>query len=72
MAEGPKWIDLIDPSADELREHLPEHVHQTALTALRAPHVHDDEPRPRIVSHGDYVMGIFLIPVAVPDEDRLY
>jgi magnesium/cobalt transport protein CorA len=72
VAERPQWIDLIDPSADELRKHLPEHVHQTALTALLAPHVHDDEPRPRIVSHGDYVMGIFLIPVAVPDEDRVY
>jgi magnesium transporter len=72
VAERPQWIDLIDPSADELREHLPQHVHQTALAALLAPHVHDDEPRPRMVSHDDYVMGIFLIPVAVPEEDRLY
>jgi magnesium transporter len=72
VGERPEWIDLIDPTADELRQHLPQRVHQTALAALLAPHVHDDEPRPRIVSHGDYVMGIFLIPVAVPDEDRLY
>jgi magnesium transporter len=34
--------------------------------------VHDDEPRPRIESHGDYVLGIFLVPVALKDEDRLY
>jgi magnesium transporter len=72
VGDRPDWIDLIDPSEDELRQHLPEHVHATALNALLAPHVHDDEPRPRIESHGDYVMGIFLIPVAVPDEDRLY
>src|SRR5438067_9026050 len=44
----------------------------TALTALLAPHVHDDEPRPRIESHGDYVLGVFLIPVAVTAEDRVY
>jgi magnesium transporter len=72
VGDRPDWIDLIDPSEEELRQHLPEHVHQTALTALLAPHVHTDEPRPRIESHGDYVMGIFLVPVAVPQEDRLY
>src|SRR5438067_7341457 len=44
----------------------------TAMEALLAPHVHDDEPRPRLVSHGDYVLGVFLVPVAVTAEDRLY
>jgi len=68
----PQWIDLIDPSEDELRQHLPPHLHVTALDALLAPHVHDDEPRPRMESHGDYVLGIFLVPVAVTAEDRLY
>jgi magnesium transporter len=67
-----RWIDLVDPSEAELRAVLPEHIHATALNALRAPHVHDDEPRPRIVSHGDYILGIFLLPVAVPAEDRVY
>jgi len=68
----PEWIDLIDPSAGDLHRALPEQVHQVALDALLEPHVHDDEPRPRIESHGDYVLGIFLVPVAVPEEDRLY
>jgi magnesium transporter len=68
----PTWIDLVDPSADELRHALPEHVHATALEALLAPHQHDDEPRPRIESHGDYVLGILLLPIEVPKEDRLY
>jgi len=71
-AERPKWIDLVDPDEAELRKHLPEHIHTTALTALLAPHEHDNEPRPRVESHGDYVLGIFLLPVAVPDEDRVY
>jgi magnesium transporter len=68
----PRWIDLVDPSADALTAELPEHVHDTALAALLAPHIHNDEPRPRIVSHGDYVLGILLLPVAVPSEDRVY
>jgi magnesium transporter len=72
VGDTPRWIDLIDPSEDELRKHLPERVHATALAALQAPHVHDDEPRPRIETHGDYVFGVFLVPVAVTGEDRLY
>jgi magnesium transporter len=71
-AERPQWVDLVDPTEDELREHLPERVHKIALTALLAPHVHDDEPRPRIESHGDYILGIFLLPVVVADKDRVY
>jgi len=68
----PQWIDLVDPSEDELRKHLPDTVHATALSALLEPHVHDDEPRPRIESHGDYVLGVLLLPVEVTEEDRLY
>ena len=68
----PRWIDLVDPAPDDLRDALPEHVHATALDALLAPHEHDDEPRPRIESHGDYVLGILLLPVEVPADDRHY
>jgi magnesium transporter len=66
------WIDLVDPTGEELRAHLPEHVHATAVDALTRQHVHDDEPRPRIESHGDYILGILLLAVAVPKEDRVY
>ena len=47
-------------------------MHPTALELLLAPHVHDDEPRPRIESHDTYVLGILLVAVAKPDEDRVY
>jgi len=70
--DHPRGADLIDPTEAELRAQLPESVHATALAALLAPHVHDDEPRPRIESHGDYVFGLLLVPVAVPREDRLF
>jgi len=68
----PEWIDLVDPSAAQLHAALPERVHQTALEELLAPHQHNDEPRPHIDSHGDYVLGILLLPIEVTDEDRLY
>src|SRR5205085_3878836 len=33
---------------------------------------HDDEPRPTLRGHGDYVFGVFLLARAVPDEDTIY
>jgi len=72
VAEAPAWIDLVDPSDEELRKHLPDDLHPTALALLRAPHVHDDEPRPRIDSHDTYIVGVLLLAVAKRDEDRVY
>src|SRR3989442_11219593 len=66
------WIDLIDPTPDELREKLPRELLESALERLLAPPQHDDEPRPTLQSHGDYVFGVFLVAVAVPEEDRVF
>jgi hypothetical protein len=67
-----EWIDLLDPSDDEIRGALPRAVHETALDLLLAPSRHDDEPRPRLEGHDHYVFGVFLIPIAVREEDRIY
>ena len=69
MAE---WIDLIDPSPDELREKLPQSIQESALDLLLRPAQHEDEPRPTLQAHGDYIFGVFLVAVAVPDEDRVF
>jgi magnesium transporter len=66
------WIDLIDPSPEELRAKLPDRVHESALALLEAPPQHTDEPRPTLQSHGNYVLGVFLGAIAVPDEHRLF
>jgi magnesium transporter len=66
------WIDLIDPTPDELREKLPREIQESALERLLAPAEHQDEPRPTLQSHGDYVFGVFLLAVAVPEEDRVF
>jgi magnesium transporter len=67
-----EWIDLLDPSEDEIRGALPRAVHETALELLLEPSRHDDEPRPRLEGHDHYVFGVFLIPIAVREEDRVY
>jgi magnesium transporter len=67
-----EWIDLLDPSPEELRAHLPEGIHPRALEQLLAPPVHDDEPRPKLEGQGTYIFGVFLVAVLVPNEDRIY
>jgi magnesium transporter len=69
MAE---WIDLIDPTPDELREKLPRELQESALDRLLAPAQHDDEPRPTLQGHGNYIFGVFLVAVAVPEQDRVF
>jgi len=69
MAE---WIDLIDPTPEELRAKLPQEVYESALVRLLTPAEHGDEPRPTLQGHGNYVFGVFLVAVAVPEEDRVF
>jgi magnesium transporter len=66
------WIDLLDPTAEELRAKAPRELEDTALQRLLAPPEHEDEPRPTLQGHGDYVFGVFLVAVAVADEDTVY
>ncbi len=66
------WIDLLDPSGDELREQAPKDLEETALELLEAEPKHEDEPRPTLQGHGDYVFGVFLVAVAIPEEDCVY
>lgn len=68
---APQWIDLIDPGLDDLRAALPESVHESVVKSLLAAHEHGREPRPRIDSHGDYVIGVLLLPVADPRSEEL-
>jgi len=69
MAE---WIDLLDPGEAELQRALGRDVHERALEQLLDPALHDDEPRPRLEGHDHYVFGVFLVPVCLRDEDRVF
>jgi magnesium transporter len=66
------WIDLLDPTSEELEQHLPADIHDRAREQLEEPIRHDDEPRPKLESHGDYIFGVLLVAVAVPDRDEVF
>lgn len=69
MAE---WVDLIDPTPEELRSKLPSSLQESALELLLRPAQHEDEPRPTLRSHGSYIFGVFLVAVVVPTDDRVF
>ena len=66
------WIDLLDPTPDEIRAHTPRNLEETAFALLTAEPQHEDEPRPTLQGHGDYVFGVFLLAVAVPEQDHVF
>jgi magnesium transporter len=70
MAEN--WIDLLDPDAARLREASPRDLEEVALELLLADPEHDDEPRPTLQGHGDYIFGVFLLAHALPEENCIY
>ena len=66
------WIDLLDPTEEELRANAPCELEEPALELLLAEPVHEDEPRPTLWSHGNYIFGMFLVAVAIPEEDCVF
>jgi magnesium transporter len=69
MAE---WIDLLDPTEQALHDALPGEIHERAREQLLRPTRHDDEPRPRLEGHDRYVYGVFLVPICIREEDRVF
>jgi len=67
-----RWIDLLDPTQEELERAVPTELHGRALGQMLTPAQHDDEPRPTLESHGTYAFGVFLVAVVVPEEDRVF
>jgi magnesium transporter len=64
-----EWIDLLDPDEETVRARVPFDLHPTALEQLTRP---GGEPRPGLDGHGEYIFGVLLVAVAVPEEDRVY
>jgi magnesium transporter len=72
MSQATCWVDLLDPTEQELEDKLPPDAHESVLELLLKPAQHEDEPRPRLERQGDYAFGVLLVAVAVPEEDRVY
>jgi len=66
------WIDLLDPTHEELKRQARRELEETALELLLADPQHDDEPRPTLQGHGDYVFGVFLLARADIEQDCIY
>ncbi len=66
------WTDLLDPSHDALAAAAPRKLEETAVQILLGHPEHDDEPRPTLQGHGDYVFGVFLLARAAPAEDCIF
>lgn len=69
MTAGGAWTDLLDPDEASVLAACPVELHPGAAAQLSAP---AREPRPTIESHGRYVLGLLLSPVAVPDQDEVF
>jgi magnesium transporter len=66
------WIDLVDPSRADLQKATPADLHPRAIELLQRETRHGDDPRPTLESHGDYVFGVFLVPLVREDREVIY
>lgn len=64
-----EWIDLLDPSPDELRAVLPASLHESDFAQLEAPGAGG---RTGLAVHDDHVFGIVLVAVADPAGDDVF
>jgi len=62
------WLDLLDPTSEELRSALPPQVGPDVLDELAAGT--DGRARPLLEAHAGYAFGVFVSILPEPDEDR--
>jgi magnesium transporter len=63
-----RWIDLVDPTHDELVAALPSRVDPEVLEVLASPPQPGREARPLIEGHGAYVFGMLVAASPSGDE----
>jgi magnesium transporter len=66
-----RWIDLLDPTHEELLGALPKGVDPDVVDELAVRAGDMREPRPFLVSHGSYVFGAFFDAHPRGDEGRI-
>jgi magnesium transporter len=57
---GARWVDLVDPTREELLDALPVSVDPDVVEALEDGPAPTHGPRPLLESHGSYAFGIFV------------
>ena len=68
---GARWLDLVDPTREELLATLPIQVDPEVVEVLSARPGDGREPRPLLESHGAYVFGVLVAIHPLPHEDRV-
>jgi magnesium transporter len=63
-----RWTDLLDPSLEEIERAAGVELgaHERALLDA------NDDPRPALYGMRTHAVGVFVVAVAVPGEDRVY
>ena len=67
-----QWIDLMDPTGEDLDKAWTGKLYDHVREVLLSPAAVDDLPRPKLETHGEYVFGVFLLPVLVAGEGRMF
>ena len=67
-----RWLDLVDPSRDELESALPAGVDPDVVEELLAPPRPGRDPHPVVEAHGSYVFGVLVVMSPVASEELAY
>jgi magnesium transporter len=68
---GARWLDLVDPTREEILATLPVSVDPEVVEALATRPAGGREPRPLMEGHGSYVFGVLMAARPIPHEDRV-
>jgi magnesium transporter len=68
----PRWLDLVDPTQEELESALPPGVDPDVIEALLGPARPGREPHPVIEAHGSYVFGVLVVMSPRVEENHVY
>jgi Mg2+ and Co2+ transporter CorA len=66
-----RWIDLVDPTRQELLDALPVQVDPEVVETLTTPSGGGRGPRSVVEAHGGYVFGVLMAAHPLPDENRI-
>ena len=65
-----RWLDLVDPTREEVLTALPVQVDPDVVEMLAAPSA-DRDPRPLLEGHGSYVFGVLVAMLPLADEHEV-
>jgi magnesium transporter len=66
-----QWIDLVDPTREDVLQAIATPLDPDAIEMLVAPAGDGRSARPLLEAHGNYVLAVLAHPRAYPSEDRV-